>query len=44
MLKLIEWDEERSRVTIHAVTGPQHVIDVDRLEVEVEVTDHVDHR
>jgi hypothetical protein len=43
MLNWIEWDEEQSRVRIHAVTGPEHVIDVDRLEVEVEITDHVDH-
>jgi hypothetical protein len=43
MLNWIEWDGERSRVTIHPVTGPEHVIDVDRLEVEVEITDHVDH-
>jgi hypothetical protein len=42
MLNWIEWDEARSRVTIHPVTGPEHVIDVDGLEVEVEVTDHVE--
>jgi hypothetical protein len=42
MLNWIEWEERRSRVTIHAVTGPEHVVDVDRLEVEVEITDHVD--
>jgi hypothetical protein len=41
MLDWIEWDVERSRVTIRA--RPEHVVDVDRLEVEVEVTDHVDH-
>jgi hypothetical protein len=43
MLNWIEWDGDRSRVTIHPVTGPEHVVDVDRLEVEVEITDHVDH-
>jgi adenylate cyclase class IV len=43
MLDWIEWDRERSRITIHAVTGPEYVVDVDRLEVEVEITDHVDH-
>jgi hypothetical protein len=42
MLDWIEWDEARSRVRILTVTGPEHVIDVDRLEVEVEVTDQVD--
>jgi hypothetical protein len=42
MLNWIEWDVERSRVTVHTVTGPEHVIDVDRLEVEVAVTDHVE--
>jgi hypothetical protein len=42
MLNWIEWEEQRSRVTVHTVTGPEHVIDVDRLEVEVEVTDHVE--
>jgi hypothetical protein len=43
MLNWIEWDGDRSRVTIHPVTGPEHVVDVDRLEIEVDVTDHVDH-
>jgi hypothetical protein len=43
MLNWIEWDADRSRVTVHPVTGPEHVVDVDRLEVEVEVTDRVDH-
>ena len=42
MLDGIDWDEARSRVTIHTVTGPEHVVDVDRLEVEVEITDQVD--
>jgi hypothetical protein len=42
MLNWIEWDEERSRVRILTVTGPEHVIDVDRLEIEVEITDQVD--
>ena len=42
MLNWIEWDAGRTPLTIHAVTGPEHVIDVDRLEVEVEITDHVD--
>ena len=42
MLDGIEWDEERSRVRILTVTGPEHVIDVDRLEIEVEVTDQVE--
>jgi hypothetical protein len=42
MLNWIEWDKGRSRVTIHPATGPEHVIDVDRLEVEVEITDQVD--
>jgi hypothetical protein len=43
MLNWLEWDGGRSRVTIRAGPGPEHVIDVDRLEVEVEITDHVDH-
>jgi hypothetical protein len=42
MLDGIEWDDERSRVTVRAVTGPEHVIEVDRLEVGVEVTDQVE--
>ena len=42
MLNWIEWDEGRSRVTVHTVTGPEHVIDIDRLEVEVEITDQVE--
>jgi hypothetical protein len=35
-------DEERSRLRILTVTGPEHVIDVDRLEIEVEIIDQVD--
>ncbi len=42
MLNWIEWDEERSRVTVLTVTGPEHVVDVDRLDVEIEITDLVD--
>jgi hypothetical protein len=43
MLNWIEWDEDHSRLTIHTVSGPEHQIDVDRLDVEVQVTDRVDH-
>jgi hypothetical protein len=42
MLNWIEWDGARSRVTVRTVTGPEHVVDVDRLEVEVEITDQVE--
>jgi hypothetical protein len=42
MLDGIDWDAARSRITVHTVTGPEHVIDVDRLEIEVEITDQVE--
>jgi hypothetical protein len=42
MLQWLVWDEEQSQLTIHTVPGREHVVDVDRLEVEVEVTDEVD--
>jgi hypothetical protein len=41
MLQWLVWDEEQSQLTIHTVPGREHVVDVDRLEVEVEVTDQV---
>jgi hypothetical protein len=43
MLQWLTWDEERSQLTIHTVPRREHVVDVDRLEVELEVTDQVDH-